>query len=140
MSGTTAGRPYGRSVEPPALPYPEGFDDPRPPRARAGDGVATLALFCAYAYLLAALLFYSAFWLLGLDACGVVSGECPISDLLPVFYLVHDGLGSAVFVVLLVVAVVRRRRGRSAFWLPLVGIAVQATLLWWVLESVSRVS
>jgi len=61
--------------------------------------------------------------------------ECPIEDRLPMAYLVHDGLGIVVFAVLLIVAIIRLIRARRSFWLPLVGMAIQAALLVLVLKT-----
>ncbi|EKF21941.1 hypothetical protein C731_4081 [Mycolicibacterium hassiacum DSM 44199] len=127
--------PFPQPV-PPVLPYPECPEQPGSawPPGRIVDLVATAVLFAVYTVGLLLLLWFSLFWVMGTDVCAY-KDECPIEDRLPMAYLVHDGLGIVVFAVLLIVAIIRLIRARRSFWLPLVGMAIQAALLVLVLKT-----
>ncbi|CAM3134486.1 Vitamin K epoxide reductase family protein [Tsukamurella hominis] len=107
------------------------------PAWRIVDLVATIALFVVYAVGVLGLLYFSIFWVMATDSCG--ANDCDY-DKLGTAYVLNDIGGVVVYVVALVVAVILVVRRRPAFWLPLVGGAVQVGLLLAAMSQLSGVT
>jgi len=103
---------------------------------RIVDLVTTLVLFAVYGVVLLALLYYSLFWTMGIDAC--TYRECDEGKLGSA-YVVHDIGGIALFVVLAILAAVLTVMRKPAFWAPLLGVAGQVGLLFVALNLLDQV-
>ncbi|MGX9296045.1 DUF6264 family protein [Tsukamurella paurometabola] len=140
LSGYAAGGPVGQ-------PVPPWYPAPRPPAApytptrwptwRIVDMIATIVLFTLYGVALLGLLYFSVFWVMATDSCG--ASDCDY-DKLSAAYVLNDLVGGVVFLVTLVVAVVLLVRRTPAFWLPLLGGAVQVGLFLAAMHQLSGVS
>ncbi|KMV17573.1 hypothetical protein ACT17_14850 [Mycolicibacterium conceptionense] len=126
--------PYPLQQPYPVVPVPEKAQ--RWTAWRIADLIATLVLFAGYALVLIALLYYSLFWVMGIDAC--TYRECN-EDKLRSAYVVHDIGGIVLFLVLAVIAVVLTVMRKPAFWLPILGVAGQGGLLFVALDLLSQV-
>lgn len=127
---------------PPQYPYPAAMPVARDvpnhwPAWRIVDLVATIALFVVYAVGVLGLLYVSIFWVMATDSCG--ANDCDYGKL-GTAYVLNDLIGIIVYVVALVAAVILVVRRRPAFWLPLVGGAVQVGLLLAALSQLSGVA
>lgn len=107
------------------------------PAWRIADVVMTIALFVVYAVGVLGLLYFSIFWVMATDSCG--ANDCDY-DKLGTAYVLNDLGGIVVYVVSLVVAVVLMVRRTPAFWLPLVGGAVQVGLFLAAMSQLGGVS
>lgn len=141
--GAAAGQPVAPGAPvPPQYRYPATMPVAQQvpthwPAWRIIDLVATIALFVVYAVGVLGLLYFSIFWVMATDSCG--ANDCDY-DKLGTAYVLNDIGGVVVFVVALVVAVILLVRRRPAFWLPLVGGAVQVGLFLAAMSQLSGVT
>ncbi len=117
--------PYPDRYPYPVLP-PVREKEQRWPLWRSVDLVVTLVLFSLYAVGLLSLLYLSMFWTMATDSCS--TGACDYAKLGQAYFL-NDLAGIGVFAVTVVVAIVLLCLRKPAFWLPILGGAIQVVLL-----------
>ncbi len=113
------------------MTYYQPFPAPQAPfvpvrRSHTADVVVTSMLITTYlgGFLLVA--FFSLFWVMGTDAC---SYQTCNYDNLTWAYILTDLVGGLVLLSTSIAAIVLMVRKHIAFWVPLLGMAIQIVLL-----------
>ena len=100
--------------------------DPRSSGGRAADTAVTIVLLLAHGFVFAATIFVLSMLVMGTDPCGY--RKCGDPAWIDRAIGLGLGVGAAVFIADLVVAISLLARQRVAFFVPLLGCAAQVAL------------